>query len=130
MALDAHGHLAAATSTGGLTNKWPGRIGDSPIIGAGTCANDICAVSATGHGEFFIRNAVAHDICARVEYKRQSLTQAAEDVVVKKFGAHGIEGGIVAITAAGEIAMPFAAEGMFRGSITSDGTEFVRIYAE
>lgn len=130
VALDVHGRLAAATSTGGLTNKWPGRVGDSPVIGAGTYANDRCAVSATGHGEFFLRHAVAHDICARIEYKGQSLAAAAEDVVIRKFGAQGIEGGIVAITAAGEIAMPFAAEGMFRGVISSDGTELVRIYAD
>lgn len=129
VALDAYGHLAAATSTGGLTNKAPGRIGDSPIIGAGTYADRQCAVSATGHGEFFIRHAVAHDICARVRYTAQPIAQAAGDVI-HHLDAQGAQGGVIAVTAAGDVAMPFSGEGMFRGVATSEGVMSVAIYRE
>jgi L-asparaginase / beta-aspartyl-peptidase len=117
VALDSHGHLAAATSTGGMTGKRFSRIGDSPIIGAGTYADDrSCAVSATGHGEIFIRAAVAHDICARVRFGDRSLAQAVHEVVLQELTAMQGEGGVIAIDARGEIAMEFNSEGMFRAS--------------
>jgi L-asparaginase / beta-aspartyl-peptidase len=117
VALDSHGHLAAATSTGGMTGKRFQRIGDSPIIGAGTYADDrSCAVSATGHGEVFIRAAVAHDISARMRYGGRSLHQAVREVVLQELPALHGEGGVVAIDAGGEIAMEFNSEGMFRAS--------------
>jgi beta-aspartyl-peptidase (threonine type) len=129
VALDANGNLAAATSTGGMTNKYPGRIGDSPLIGAGTYANDAsCAVSATGDGEFFIRSVVAHDICALVEYKRLSLEAAAREVIhVKIEGLHAT-GGVIALDAAGNIVMDFNSPGMFRASRDSRGRRDVAIY--
>ena len=131
VALDRHGNLAAATSTGGMTNKRFGRVGDAPIIGAGTYANnESCAVSATGHGEFFIRNVVAHEICALVQYGGLSLREAADRVVMQKLVAQGGEGGVIAIDRNGEIAMPFNSEGMYRGSIDRDGRIFVGIYRE
>ncbi len=128
VALDAHGHLAAATSTGGMTGKRWGRVGDSPIIGAGTYANDSgCAVSATGHGEYFIRAVVAHDISAQVEYLKRPLREAV-DSVLGKMAALGGNGGVIAIDARGEIAMEFNSEGMFRGARTSAGRREVAIY--
>jgi L-asparaginase / beta-aspartyl-peptidase len=127
VALDAHGNLAAGTSTGGITDKRPGRIGDSPVIGAGTYANDCCAVSATGHGEYFIRHAVAHDICARVEYKGQPVWEAADEVM-KKLAMQGAEGGVVAVTRTGDYTMTFTSEGMFRGVMGPDGVPAVDIY--
>lgn len=129
VALDVHGNLAAATSTGGITAKRPGRIGDTPVIGAGTYANERCAVSATGHGEYFIRHAVAHDICARVEYKGQPVGRAAEEVL-RKVLASGAEGGVVAVTSDGDYAMPFTGDGMFRGAIGPDGTMRIGVYSE
>ncbi|CAG5068714.1 Isoaspartyl peptidase [Dyadobacter sp. CECT 9623] len=131
VALDKFGNLAAGTSTGGMTNKKYGRIGDAPIIGAGTYANNAtCAVSATGHGEYFIRSVVAYDISALMEYKSMSLKDASNEVVMKKLVERGGEGGIIAVDRNGNIAMPFNSEGMYRGYIKSDGTREVLIYKD
>ena len=131
VALDEHGNLAAATSTGGTTNKRWGRVGDSPIIGAGTFAdNRSCAVSATGHGEFFIRAAVAKDICARVQYKGISVEAAAREVVLDDLVKMGGEGGVIAIGPKGEIALIFNTPGMYRASVNVEGKTTVAIYAE
>ncbi len=131
VALDRHGNLAAGTSTGGMTNKKFGRIGDAPIVGAGTYANnESCAVSATGHGEYFIRNVVAYDICARVRYRGLPLAEAADEVVMQRLVEQGGDGGVIAIDRAGNIAMPFNSEGMYRGSIDRDGNLVVRIYRD
>jgi beta-aspartyl-peptidase (threonine type) len=131
VALDKFGNLAAGTSTGGMTNKRYGRVGDAPIIGAGTYANNnTCAVSATGHGEFFIRSVVAYDISALMEYKGLSVKQAADEVVTKKLVERGGEGGIIALDRDGNIAMPFNSEGMYRGYIKNDGTNEVLIYKD
>lgn len=131
VALDKFGNLAAGTSTGGMTNKKYGRIGDAPIIGAGTYANNAtCAVSATGHGEFFIRSVVAYDISALMEYKGLSVKDAADEVVMKKLVERGGEGGIIALDRNGNIAMPFNSEGMYRGFIKSDGQSKVMIYKD
>jgi beta-aspartyl-peptidase (threonine type) len=135
VALDVHGHLAAATSTGGMTNKKWGRVGDSPIIGAGTYATDSCGVSATGWGEFFIRLNVASDICARVAYRGDSLAKAADDVIMHRVpsltlnGEKG-DGGAIAMDAHGNIAMPFNTEGMYRAWINTDGTRGVAIFRD
>ena len=116
VALDKNGNLAAGTSTGGMTNKRWNRIGDSPVIGAGTYAStDACAVSCTGHGEFFIRYAVAHDVWALMVYKGLSLAEAADFVVNKKLVEKGGEGGLIAVDKDGNIAMPFNSSGMYRG---------------
>jgi beta-aspartyl-peptidase (threonine type) len=129
VALDRNGDLAAATSTGGLTNKRYGRIGDSPIIGAGTYANNgSCAVSATGSGEYFIRSVVAHDICALVQYRGWPLLKAAQEVVQRKLVAMGGDGGIIALDPAGNVAMEFNSEGMFRGVRTGNGRREIAIY--
>ena len=125
------GNLAAATSTGGMTNKRFGRVGDAPIIGAGTYANnESCAISSTGHGEFFIRYTVAHDICARVEYRGLAL-QAAEDAVVqdvlKKAGG---EGGVIGMDRAGNVAASFNSTGMSRGYMGADGRAVVMFTTE
>jgi len=129
VALDSHGDLAAGTSTGGMTNKMKGRVGDSPIIGAGTYANNnTCAISCTGHGEYFIRNVVAYDISARMEYKGQSLSDAAGDIINVKLKSQGADGGLIAIDRHGNIAMPFNTALMFRGTISSDGKIQVNIY--
>ncbi|WP_439558957.1 isoaspartyl peptidase/L-asparaginase family protein [Dyadobacter sp.] len=131
VALDKYGNLAAGTSTGGMTNKKYGRIGDAPIIGAGTYANNAtCAVSATGHGEYFIRSVVAHDISALMEYKGLSLENAANEVVMKKLVERGGEGGIISLDRNGNIAMPFNSEGMYRGYIKGDGKTEVLIYKD
>ncbi len=131
VALDQHGNLAAATSTGGMTNKKFGRIGDSPIIGAGTYAdNETCAISATGHGEYFIRAVVAHDIASLMRYKGLSLQAAAEEVIMKKLAKLGGTGGIVAIDRSGTIAMPFNTEGMYRAYKVQGGKTFVAIYKD
>ncbi|HEX6059120.1 MAG TPA: isoaspartyl peptidase/L-asparaginase [Gemmatimonadaceae bacterium] len=130
VALDVHGDLAAATSTGGMTNKRWGRVGDAPIIGAGTYADSSCAVSATGHGEYFIRNIVAADICARVRYAGATLEQAAEEVVMRKLVAQGGEGGVIAVDHRGNIALPFNSSGMYRGWVGPDGTIVVKIYRD
>jgi beta-aspartyl-peptidase (threonine type) len=122
VALVAHGNVAAATSTGGMTGKKWGRIGDSPIIGAGTyAANDCCAVSATGHGEFFIRAAVAHEIAALMRYRGLDVVQAAEEVVMQQLARMGGSGGVIAVGRDGRIAMPFNSEGMLRAAMNSHG---------
>ena len=129
VALDAAGNLAAATSTGGMTGKRWGRVGDSPIIGAGTYTNnDGCAVSATGHGEYFIRTAVAHDICARVEYLKVPLAAAVDGVLNGRMKQLGGNGGVVAIDRAGHVVLDFNSEGMFRGVATSLGRREVAIF--
>ncbi|MBI3839152.1 MAG: isoaspartyl peptidase/L-asparaginase [Planctomycetia bacterium] len=131
VALDQAGNLAAGTSTGGMTNKQFGRVGDSPIIGAGTYAdNEACAVSATGHGEYFIRYAVAHDIAALMKYKGLSVDVAAAEVVEHKLKAAGGEGGVIALDAKGNFAMPHNTESMYRGYVTRDGKTKVLLYAD
>ena len=131
VALDAAGHLAAATSTGGLPNRRPGRVGDSPIIGAGTYADDgSCAVSATGTGELFIRAVAAHDVAARMRYGGQTLADAARGAVMDTVGGLGGAGGggLIAVDAAGEVAMPFDTEGMYRGCAVAGGPRRVDIF--
>ena len=128
VALDRQGHIAAATSTGGMTNKKWGRVGDSPIIGAGTYADAQCGVSGTGWGEFFIRAAVAHDICARMAYGGASLQQAADEVIMKVVPGLGGDGGAIAIDAKGNIAMPFNTSGMYRGWVNPDGSRGTAIF--
>ena len=124
VALDDHGDLAAATSTGGMTNKRQGRVGDSPIIGAGTYAkNGVCAVSATGHGEYFIRAVAAYHICAAVEYRGLSLAEAAREMLHAILRRLGGKGGIIGIDSGGEIVMDFSTEGMFRGARDSRGRD-------
>jgi beta-aspartyl-peptidase (threonine type) len=130
-ALDKNGNLAAGTSTGGMTNKKYNRIGDAPIIGAGTYANNsTCAVSATGHGEYFIRWTVAHDISALIEYKGLSLKEASELVVNDKLVKAGGSGGVICVDRSGNISLTFNSEGMFRGFATADGKEGVFIYKD
>ncbi|MFQ6616270.1 MAG: isoaspartyl peptidase/L-asparaginase family protein [Fidelibacterota bacterium] len=131
VALDRMGNLAAATSTGGLTNKRFGRVGDSPIVGAGTYANNrTCAVSGTGQGEYFMRGLVAYDISALMEYRGLSIREAAHTVVMEKLSDLGGTGGVIAIDRYGNVATPFNTSGMFRGYIDSDGTPVVKIYRE
>ena len=131
VALDRHGNLAAGTSTGGTSNKRWGRVGDSPIIGAGTFAdNGSCAVSATGHGEYFIRSVVAYDICARMRYAGTALAESADAVVNGVLVERGGEGGVIAVDAAGNIAMPFNTPGMYRAAIFADGTVEISIYRD
>lgn len=128
-ALDSYGNLAAGTSTGGMSNKKYGRIGDSPIIGAGTYAdNNTCAVSGTGHGEFFIRNVVAYDIAALMKYKGMSVKEAAHEVVMKKLVEKKGDGGVIALDRQGNIAMPFNTAGMFRGYIRKKDNPVVLMY--
>ncbi|HEX8428022.1 isoaspartyl peptidase/L-asparaginase [Hymenobacter sp.] len=130
VACDQLGNLAAATSTGGMTNKRYSRIGDSPIIGAGTFAdNRTCAISCTGHGEFFLRAMVAHDISCLMEYRGLSLAEACRVVVHDKLAPVGGEGGLVAVDAAGNVALPFNSEGMYRGSITPSNL-YIGIYKD
>lgn len=129
VALDVHGHVAAATSTGGITGKRWGRIGDSPLIGAGTWADDrSCAVSATGAGEYFIRVGVAHEIAARIRYLGED-AQAAADAVMEEVDALGGHGGVIVVTAKGEALWSFNSEGMYRGMAGSDGRT-VAIYGD
>lgn len=131
VALDKEGNLAAGTSTGGMNNKRFGRIGDVPVIGAGTYANNkTCAVSATGHGEYFIRSVVSHDISALMEYKGMSLKEAAEHVVTEKLPDLGGYGGIIAIDKSGNIVMPFTTSGMHRGYVLDDGEIVVKLYGD
>jgi len=130
VALDSKGNLAAATSTGGMTNKRYGRVGDSPIIGAGTYADDQCAVSGTGWGEYFIRAVVAYDICARMRYGGVSLAEAANEVVMKAIPALGGDGGVIAMDAQGRVAMPFNTQGMYRGTMDAAGKVDIDIYAD
>jgi beta-aspartyl-peptidase (threonine type) len=131
VALDLHGNLAAATSTGGRTYKMEGRVGDSPIIGAGTYAeNETCAISATGHGEFFIRNAVAYDISALMKYKGYTLQQAADSVIMMKLKNQGAAGGIIAVDKDGHFTMTFNTPGMYRAYINSFGEMEILIYGK
>ncbi len=129
VALDRSGNLAAATSTGGMMGKMAGRVGDSPLIGAGTFAdNNTCAVSGTGHGEFFIRNLVSYDISALMEYRGMPLEEAARYVVMEKLTEKEGTGGVIAVDRAGNIAMPFNTESMFRGFRKSSGESKIEIY--
>jgi beta-aspartyl-peptidase (threonine type) len=131
VALDRDGNLAAATSTGGMTGKRWGRIGDSPIIGAGTFAdNDSCAVSGTGHGEYFIRSVVAYDVCALVAYRGWSLARAAREVVQSKLKERGGDGGVIAIDRGGNVVMEFNGDGMFRAMRDSRGRRSIAILRE
>ncbi len=128
VALDKNGNIAAATSTGGMTNKMPGRVGDTPIIGSGTWAqNDVCGVSSTGHGEFFIKYQVAREVCARIEYLNETLEKASSDIIEEllKIDARG---GIIAIDKNANTSMPFNTDGMIRGSFTNKSQLFVAIY--
>lgn len=131
VALDKFGNIVAGTSTGGMTNKRFGRIGDAPIIGAGTYANNkTCGISATGHGEYFIRSVVAYDISALMEYKELSLQEAADKVIHEKLIDLGGEGGVIGLDAKGNIMMSFNSNGMFRGYITKEGDPQVFIFKE
>jgi len=129
--MDAAGHLVAGTSTGGMTGKRWGRIGDSPIIGAGTYAdNRSCAVSATGHGEYFIRHTVARDICARMQFGGTTLLDAADQVVKGELVEAGGEGGVIAVDSTGEVVLIFNTSGMYRASINARGQKTVGIYSD
>lgn len=130
VALDRNGHLAAGTSTGGMTDKRFGRIGDSPVIGAGTYADANCAVSATGWGEFYLRTVAAHSICMRVGLLGQPLAKAAEQVINKDIPKLGGDGGAIVLGADGSMAMPFNTDGMFRAWVGADGIAHVAIYAD
>lgn len=131
VALDRQGNLAAGTSTGGTTNKQFGRVGDAPIVGAGTYAsNKSCAVSATGQGEFFIRYTVARDIAARMEFGGATVVEAADQMVMKTLVRAGGTGGVIALDRTGRVAMPFNTSGMYRGVIGADGIPHVKIYAD
>ena len=130
VALDSEGHLAAGTSTGGMTNKRWGRVGDSPLVGAGTWADARCGVSATGHGEYFIRLAIAHDIAARAEYLGETCAEAAEHVIGTTLTEAGGAGGVIVLGADGEAGMPFNTEGMYRATITRSGVVTTAMYGE
>lgn len=129
VALDSDGNLAAATSTGGMTGKRPGRIGDTPIAGAGTWADEVCAMSATGHGESFIRVAAAHELSARIRLANQSLADAAA-TVLSRVAAVGGDGGFIALDREGRVAMPFNTRGMYRGLARGADPAVVAIYDE
>lgn len=129
VALDNYGHLAAATSTGGMTNKKFGRVGDSPLIGAGTYADSNCAISATGHGEVFIQHVVAYDIAAMIKYRKMSLREAAQKCIMEKLGnLHPDSGGIIAVGKDGAPVMVFNSAGMYRGFWRSNGEIYTGIY--
>lgn len=129
VARDVNGNLAAATSTGGMTNKKYGRIGDSPVIGAGTYANNkTCAISCTGHGEVFIRAVAAYDVSCLMEYKNYTLQQACEEVVLKKLVDMGGEGGLIAVDAEGNFSMVFNSAGMYRGVKSSENVKIIALY--
>jgi beta-aspartyl-peptidase (threonine type) len=130
VALDQAGHLAAATSTGGMTNKRWGRIGDSPLIGSGTYADAGCAVSGTGWGEYYIRTAAAHAICMRVSAMKQPLEQAAETVILEEIPRCGGDGGAIVLGADGRFALPFNTPGMYRGWIDANSAPQVAIFAD
>ena len=130
VARDQHGHLAAATSTGGMTNKRYSRIGDTPLIGAGTWADARCAISCTGNGEYFIRAVAAYDVACLMEYKGLSLAEACRVVVHDKLAPVGGEGGLIAVDAAGNLTLPFNSEGMYRASHAEGGASVVAIYKE
>lgn len=128
--LDKNGNLAAGTSTGGMTNKMYGRIGDSPVIGAGTYANNAtCAISATGHGEYFIRYAVAHDISALMEYNGLSLQKAADRVILGKLKEAGANGGVIGVDKHGNLAFAFNTNLMFRAKASADGNKLIRLFS-
>ena len=129
VACDQDGNIAAATSTGGMTNKKWGRVGDSPMVGAGNYANNkTCAISCTGSGEFFIRGVVAYDVACLIEHKGMTLKAASEEVINKRILEIGGDGGLIAVDTEGNIAMPFNTEGMYRASKTSEGDEIISIY--
>ena len=131
VACDQNGNLAAATSTGGMTNKKWGRVGDSPMIGAGTYANNnTCAVSCTGSGEYFIRGVVAYDVACLMEHKHLSLEAASHEVIYKRILEIGGDGGLIAVDDQGNIAMPFNTEGMYRAFKSSDGQHAIGIYKD
>lgn len=130
VALDRDGRIAAATSTGGMTNKRWGRVGDAPVIGAGTWADERCGVSSTGWGEFYIRAAAAHDICARMAYRGDTLEAAATEVINRVIPAMGGDGGAIALDREGRIAMPFNSGSMFRGWIRPDGSRGTAIHED
>ena len=127
VACDSSGNLAAATSTGGMTNKKFGRIGDTPLIGSGTYADNICAVSCTGHGEFFMRGVTAYDVSARMKYKGISLEQAANETIAHLTQIGG-EGGLISVDASGNVTLPFNSDGMYRGYLNSDSEPHIEIY--
>jgi len=129
VACDKHGFLAAATSTGGMTNKKYGRVGDTPLIGAGVYADDACAVSCTGHGEFFMLGVTAHDVAARMRYKDLSLEDAARGTIERLSEING-EGGLVAVDTNGNITLPFNSEGMYRGFVSVSGEFITEIYRD
>ena len=130
VACDSYGNIAAATSTGGMTNKRYGRVGDSPMIGSGNYANNkTCAVSCTGSGEFFIRGVVAYDVSCLMEYKNMSLQEAADEVINKRILEIGGDGGLIAVDVYGNIAMPFNTEGMYRACTSSLGVKEIAIYS-
>ncbi|WP_109832574.1 isoaspartyl peptidase/L-asparaginase family protein [Reichenbachiella versicolor] len=129
VALDKRGNLAAATSTGGMTNKKYGRIGDSPLIGLGTYANnETCAISCTGHGEYYMRGVVAYDVSARMEYLGETLQEATNYVIHEKLVKLGGRGGLIGIDQTGKVVLPFNTKGMYRGVKLSDGTELASIF--
>ena len=131
VAIDKNGDIAAGTSTGGMTNKRFGRVGDVPVIGAGTYAdNNSCGISATGHGEYFIRAAVAHDVCARMEYKGVSLQQAQDEVVQGKLVKMNGSGGVIGVDKDANIAFSFNSLGMYRASINKDGVRQIKIFKD
>jgi len=131
VAFDKNGNIAAATSTGGMTNKKWGRVGDSPMIGAGNYANNkTCAVSCTGSGEFFIRGVVAYDVSCLMEYKGMTLQEATYEVINKRILEIGGDGGLIAVDAKGNIAMPFNTEGMYRANRSSEGEKIIAIYKD
>jgi L-asparaginase / beta-aspartyl-peptidase len=127
VALDGNGRLAAATSTGGYTGKLPGRVGDSPLVGAGTYADDLCAVSGTGLGEAFIRTVLAYDVAARLRYAKDTLARAT-DAALARIAELRADGGVIAVDRRGNIAMPFNSEGMYRGVIDRRGRRHLAIY--
>jgi beta-aspartyl-peptidase (threonine type) len=129
VACDSNGFLAAATSTGGMTNKKYGRVGDTPLIGAGTYADETCAVSCTGHGEYFMLGVTAYDVAARMKYKDVSLEQAGRETI-ERLTEIGGDGGLIAVDAYGNLALPFNSEGMYRASISQAGTTSVLIYRD
>ena len=130
LALDGNGRLAAATSTGGITNKLYGRVGDTPIIGAGTYADESCAVSGTGQGEYYIRQVVAYDICAMLEYQHRTLAKAVDIMIHDKLQRTGGEGGVIALDKDGNVAMDFNSAGMHRGVRDSRGRREIAMYRD
>lgn len=130
VALDASGHIAVATSTGGMTNKRWGRVGDAPVIGAGTYANEHCGISGTGWGEFYLRAVAAHDICARVSLRGDPIEAAAEEVINRIIPALGGDGGAIGLDARGTIVMPFNTSGMYRGWVHPDGRRGTAVFRE